>query len=116
MAKLQEVFLRIQKSKKEKKEIKSIYRDALSNSAEHQKITEDIKVLKEKKKGIEGSIQDDMNSEFIKLDQIKIDIESDNMLLSDIAINHIVNGEIIELSDDKENKYEPIFSVKFKKT
>ncbi len=37
------------------------------------------------------------------------------MLLSDIALNYVLNGEEIAITDQKENKYEPLFSVKFKR-
>lgn len=115
MKKIQDVFDRIQEVKNKQKEIKSVYRDALSNSGEYQQITEELKELKDKKKKIESIIRSDFKSDFAKLDSIKLDLETDSMLLSDIALNHVMKGEIIEISDQKENKYEPIFTVRFRK-
>jgi len=40
---------------------------------------------------------------------------NDNQLLSDIAMSQVAKGEKIEISDEYETKYEPIFSVRFKK-
>ncbi len=113
--KLQEVFNKIQETRKEQKGIKAVYRDALSNSQELKEVLEKIKVLKEQKKKIEDTIKNEFNSEFQKLDGMKLDIESNNMLLSDLALNEVVKGEMIEITDQYSNKYEPIFTVKFKK-
>lgn len=112
---MQEIFNRIQKTKKEQKELKSMYRDALANSQSYQNAVEEIKGLKEKKKKIEDSIKDDFKSEFDKLEILKNDIENDNMLLSDAALSRYLKGENVEITDEHSSKYEPIFSVRFKK-
>ncbi len=116
MAKLEEIFNKIQNSKKEQREIKAIYKDALTNSGEYKKITEEISELKEKKKSIEEGVKHDFSSEFTKLDSLKTDIESDKTILADIAINQLMKGETVEIIDDYDNKYEPVFSVRFKKS
>ena len=116
MAKLEEIFNKIQNSKKEQREIKAMYKDSLSNSAEYKKIAEEIGELKEKKKRIEENAKHDFSSEFTKLDSLKTDIESDKTILADLAINQLMKGETVEIIDDYNNKYEPIFSVKFKKS
>ena len=54
MANLQEIFDRIQKTKHEQKEIKAMHRDALANSQSLREISEEVKILKEKKKGDRG--------------------------------------------------------------
>lgn len=115
MAKIQEVFLRIQETKKEQKEIKTMYKDALKNSNAYQDVIEEIKKLKDRKKQIEDNIKDEFRSEFDKLETLKNDIENDNMLLSDAALSQLMSGKPVEVMDTYENKYEPIFSVKFKK-
>lgn len=114
--KLQEVFNRINESKKEQKKIRDSYKDALIQSQEHQRITEELKTLREKKKEIENAIKLDFSKEFDRLDTLKLDIENDTMLLSDAALTQFVNGEQIEVVDENEQKYEPIFIVKFKKS
>lgn len=115
MAQLQEIFNRIKDSKKEQKDIKVIYRDALSTSSEYQNISEELKTLKERKKTIEADIRSQFSKELDKLEQIKLDIATDNELLSDIALTQLMKGETIALTDEYENEYEPSFSVKFKK-
>ncbi len=115
MSKLQDVFNRIQEVKLKQKDLKVMYRDALANSGEHQKIKDELEALRSRKKQIEKNIKSDFSSEFNKLDQIKLELESSNLILSDIALNHVMKGELIELTDMYENKYEPQFTVKFKK-
>jgi len=115
MSRLQEVFNRIQSTKKEQKEIKTMYRDALANSHRYQELKEELQAMKEKKKKMEEVIQDDFRSEFNKLETLKIDIENDVLLMSDLAINKLMKGETVEITDEKENKYEPSFTVRFKK-
>lgn len=115
MSKLQEVFDRIQESKHECKKINSSYKDALSNSQKYQNVIEESRKIKELKKQIEDAIKQDFSREFSRLDNLKAGISNDGELLSDIALNYVVKGQVIELTDKNNTEYEPIFSVKFKK-
>ncbi len=73
MQKIQDVFNRIEETKRKRKEINKIYKEALENTGEYKKIVEQIQALRESKKQIEASVQVDFRSEFGKLDQIKLD-------------------------------------------
>lgn len=116
MPNIQEIFNNIQKAKKEQKEIKNMYRDALANSSGYQNTLEELKALREKKKKIEEGLRDDFRAEFDKLEVLKADIDNDTMLLSDAALSEYVKGRPVEIVDEYENKYEPIFKVQFKKS
>ena len=116
MQDIQPIFARIQAAKKEQRDIRKMYKDALEGVGEYQEITDQTKTLREKKKRIETTIREQFASEMVKLDDIKIDIESDTQMLSDIALTKMVGGETVEVTDEYDNEYEPIFSVKFKKT
>lgn len=116
MKDIQEVFNQIQIVKKQQREIKSVFREALLGSTEHKELTEQAKVLKEKKKQVETALEEEFSSELDKLDELKIELESQNLMLNDIALTKIMKGESIELVDQYNNAFEPIFSVKFKKT
>ena len=115
MSKVQEIFDRVQKTKNEQKKIKAAYRDALANSQSFQKAQEELKAAREKKKKIEQNIQEDFAKELEQLEVLKTDLENDMMLLSDAALTQITKGNPVEVKDTRENKYEPIFSVRFKK-
>lgn len=116
MADLQEIFSRMQETKKKQKDIKSAYRDALNSSEEYKNLTDKLNELRAKKKQIENSIKQDFSSELQKLDDYKIDLESDSTMLSDAAFTKLLKGETVEVVDEYNNSYEPAFSVKFKKT
>jgi hypothetical protein len=109
------VFKRIQDKKKEQRELKSMFRDALTNNGEYQKVVQELDDLKIKKKQIESSVKSDFKAEFDKLEGIKLNIAGDNQLLSDLALTQFVSGELVRLVDENKVEYEPVFTVKFKK-
>ncbi|MBD3311764.1 MAG: hypothetical protein GF349_04730 [Candidatus Magasanikbacteria bacterium] len=115
MQNIQQIFDRIQEHKQKQKDIKAAYKDALESSGEYREIKDELKQLRERKKQIENTIKEQFSSEFTKLEDLKIDIESDNELLSDIAVTKMMKGEAIEIKDKNGNEYEPRFTVKFKK-
>ena len=115
MNQIQEVFNRLQEAKKEQKGLKACYKEALDNTPGYKELQEELKVLKAKKKEFELAVQSDFTKEFEQLESIKLDLESDNMMISDLAVNHLVKGEKIEVKDDDENEYEPMITVRFKK-
>jgi hypothetical protein len=116
MQDIQEIFNRMQSIKKQQKDIRSAYKDALEASLEYKEIGDKIKTLRERKKQIENTTKESFSSEFTKLDDFKIDLESDNVMLSDIALTKLMKGETVEVIDEYNNTYEPLFTVKFKKT
>lgn len=115
MSQLQKVYDRIKEAKVAQKEIKDAYKNELDNNPEYQSVKDKLKDLKDKKKTIEEEIKAEMKSSFDKLDDLKIDIESDQEMLNDIAINQLMSGKTVEVVDENEQKYYPVFSVKFKK-
>ncbi|MFH1292215.1 MAG: hypothetical protein ABIH87_03385 [bacterium] len=116
MSNLQEVFNRIKETQKKQKEINSIYRDALASSQQYQEITEELKVLRDKKRSLEGEIKQGFTSELDKLESIKLDIKTDKEVLNDVALTTLMKGQTVQVKDEYDNEYEPVFSVNFKKT
>lgn len=57
MQNIQEVFNHIREMKKEQKDLRDMYKDALVQADEYEEIVEEIKVLREKKQTIEARIQ-----------------------------------------------------------
>lgn len=115
MTNIQEIFSRINETKKKQKDLRTAYKDALDTSLEYKEINDKLKTLREKKKQIEGSIKQQFSSELTKLDDYAIDLASDAELLSDAALTTLMKGETVQVTDEYENKYEPSFNVKFKK-
>lgn len=116
MQDIQEIFNRMQEIKKQQKDIRSAYKEALAASLEHKELEDKVKTLREKKKQIENSIKQSFSSEFTKLEDFAVDLESDKVMLSDIALTKLMKGETVQVVDEYNNSYEPLFTVKFKKT
>ncbi len=112
---LPDVFKRIQDKKRQQRDLKTIYRDALSVSGEYQDALEELEALKIKKKKIEMGIQADFKEEFDKLEGLKLNIAGDIILLSDLALAQLTSGETVKIIDENKVEYEPVFSVRFKK-
>jgi len=115
MVEIQEVYNRVQETKKKQKDVRSALKDAFSVSAEYQELLEKIKALRVKKQQMEAAIKSDFKGELEKMEEYALDLKSDAMLLSDAAMTKLMKGETVELTDEYNNKYEPIFSVRFKK-
>ncbi len=115
MKEVQEIFNRIKEKQQEQKVIKGIHRDVMANSQEYQAVLEEYKALKEKKKKIETNLKSDLKEEFQKLDEIKNYIASDREMLSNMALTQLVKGETVEVVDEHNNKYQPVFNVRFEK-
>lgn len=115
MQQLQEVFNRIQQAKKKKKDLETAYKDALKTSQEYEEIQDKLKTSRERKKQIEQTVREQFQHELTQLEDLKIDIASDMEALTDIAMTQLMKGETIELKDEYENTYEPVFKISFKK-
>ena len=115
MPKLEEVYKRLQENKKEKREIGKMLKDDLANTERYREIIEEMKTLREEKKGIEDQVKAESSKEMDRFDELKIDIDTDTELLADIALNMYVKEELVEIIDEYENAWYPHFKVNFKK-
>ncbi len=115
MADLKEVFSRIKDTKQKQKEIRRMYKDALAQNMEYGKLIEQLDQMKARKKEIENDIKHEMEADIQKLDAYRMHIKTDQEMMSDLAINQLMSGETVELVDENDQKYEPVFSVRFKK-
>ena len=114
MQTLDEVYKRLNKAKKKRKELNKMLKDELSSNARYQEIQEEAKALREEKKGIEMEIRSG-SGELSELDELKIEISTDQELLSDVALNMYMNKETVEIVDENDEKWYPQFKVTFKK-
>ncbi len=115
MQNVQEIFDRIQSSARERREINTIYKDSLEQIKEYQDALEKIESLRKQKKQIEISVRAELSSEIAKLHNLEKDIVTDRQLLSDAALNTLVKGEEVKVTDSANTEYEPLFSVRFRK-
>lgn len=115
MKSLQEVFDRIQETKQQQHSIKATYADSLANSHEYQDVLDKLKKLKILKKEIEDQVKAELGKEWERLELIKLHLQEDKEMLTDIAISTLMKGETVKVKDKSDNDYEPIFSVRFTK-
>lgn len=116
MLDMQQVFSEIREAKKEMKELRAQYRDALSQTDKYQETTDKIKLLREEKKTIESKIQMQLGKAYEKLEELKSEVLAKEEMLNDIAMTTLMDGKTVEVVDEFQNKYEPVYVVKFKKT
>jgi len=116
MQNIQEVFSSIREIKREQKDLRDMYKDALTQADKYEEIVEEIKTLREKKKEIESRIQGQLGRSWEKLEDLKVEVETKREMLSDIALSTLMKGETVAVKDEFENAYEPIWKVNFKKT
>jgi len=115
MPDLKEIHSRIHETKKEKKKLTGVYRDALAQSKPYQDVLDELKALKTKKSQIEATIRVDFTNDMEALERLAQGIKSDTELLSDMALTKFMKGETVEITDENDVRYEPVFRVSFKK-
>ncbi len=115
MQNIQEVFNKIREMKKEQKDLRDMYKDALIQADEYEEIVEQIKVLREKKQGIEARIQLQLGRAYEKLEDLKHEVETEKEMMNDIALSTLMKGETVVVKDEWDNEYEPNWKVGFKK-
>ena len=50
-----------------------------------------------------------------KLDELKGELKSLQEMMSDISLSTMMDGETVEVRDEYDNLYEPMYNVNFKK-
>lgn len=115
MSKLEEIYTRLEANKKRRKEINKMLKDELSHSSRYQEIQDEIKVLREEKKGIEQDVRAGAR-EFQELEDIKLEMQTDQELLADMVLNMYVKNENVEIKDEYDQTWYPVFKVGFKKS
>lgn len=111
---LKEVHLNIQQLKREKKELMSMVKDELAQNERYQEILEAAENLRTEKKSIELTVKESAPTEAARIDELAIEIKSNEELLSDLAFNLLMANQTVEIEHD-DNRYIPKFSVRFKK-
>lgn len=111
---LKEVHLLVQQLKHERKELQQTVKDALAQHERFQEILEEMEQLRAEKKSIEILVKEEAPTEAARMDELSIEIKSNEELLSDLAFNLLMANETVEIEHD-EARYTPKFTVRFKK-
>lgn len=112
---LEEVYQRVEQNKKEIRELNKMIKDELTQIERHREILDELKALREEKKAIENEVKANSQSELTRMEDLKLEVATDKEILSDLALNKYVANETVEIMDEYDNRWVPIFSVTFKK-
>ena len=116
MPDLKDVLQRIRGMKQEKRKLGESLRDVLAQSKPYRDAVDERKEAKAKELRIETEIRQEFVKEIEKTEKLSQDLKTDTQLLSDMALTKFMKGENIEIVDENDVKYEPVFRVAFKKT
>jgi predicted nuclease with TOPRIM domain len=116
MLDIQTVFNEIREAKKEMKELRGQYKDALAQTDKYPETVEKIKEMREEKKRIEAKVQQQMGKTYSQLEDLKSEVMAKEEMLNDIAMTTLMSGKTVEVVDEFQNKYEPSYVVRFRKT
>lgn len=110
---LNEVHSRIQEKKRKRKDLGDMTKDQLSVHPRYNEILDEMARLREEKKAIEKQLRGPADIQ--ELEAIKSDIRSDLEMLADIALNMYIANETVEIVDDMNARWVPVFAVRFKR-
>jgi hypothetical protein len=113
MKNINEIFELIQAKKREQRELNKEIQEALETSKPYQDVLEQLQTLRAKKFRLEDEARGNLDQ---KIDLLKLHIKEQNQVISDVALTKIMKGESIRITDANKNEYEPVFTVRFKKT
>jgi hypothetical protein len=113
---LQLVFSKTDEKKNDLAVLKHQLNDEIKALAEYQKILDEEAALKLKKQQIILSVKQNNREMIDKMDSLKIDLDSNKQMLSDVALSDFIAGKDIRVTDRNGFIMEPIFTVKYRKT
>ena len=112
---LQLVFDKASEKKNKLALLKNSIKQEIEDYPPYVIVQEEIKKLQEKRKGIIENVLSDKKKTVEEIDVLKCDLESDKIMISDLAIANYLKGKKVEVKDAAGNILVPIFSVKFVK-
>ncbi len=115
MQDLKEIHKELESKRRELREINKMMRDELSASKQYCDLVDEGKTLRDKKASIVNEIRGRNSEALDKIDLLKLEIKAMTEKLSDVAINRYAAKESIEFMDENNNRWMPVFTVKFKK-
>lgn len=115
MPDLQEIHARIRAKKDEKKKVNVIFKDVLAGSKAYQEVLEELRKLNTKKIQLKQELWSDFGTELEQLERLTLDVKTDEVLLTDLSLTMLMKGQALDLTDENDVKYEPIFRITYKK-
>lgn len=113
---LQIVFSDVEKKQNKLKIVKDVIKQALENDEEYSSLMTKIKNIKLKANQEKLRILENLNSEALEIEDLSSEIKADKTLLNDKAITDYLNGKDISLVGRNGYIYEPVLTIKYKKS
>lgn len=113
---LQIVFSDVEKKQNKLKIVKDVIKQALENDEEYSSLMTKIKNIKLKANQEKLRILENLNSEALEIEDLSSEIKADKTLLNDKAITDYLNGKDISLVGRDGYIYEPVLTIKYKKS
>lgn len=111
----QEIFDEIQIVKKSQKEINREYKDALANANEYEETAAKLKEFREKKKQIENVTKQRLGARWDAFEKNKARLAELQETITDVAMSTLMEGKSVEIKDEFQNAYEPVYKITFRK-
>jgi hypothetical protein len=115
MQDIQEIWNRIEDAKRELRELKASYKDALNSTGEYEDLLDELKRQKDKKKTIEAAVDAQFAENSEKMERLAKGISTDKQMMADIALSNLLKGQIVKVVGPNDTEFEPHFSVRFAK-
>lgn len=115
MPDLKEIHARIRAKKDEKRKVNIIFKDVLAGSKAYQEVLDELRKLQTKKTQLKQELWSDFGKEMEQLERLAIDLKSDEVLLTDLSLTMLMKGQPLDLTDENDVKYEPVFRITYKK-
>lgn len=109
------VHAKLEDIKKERRELSKMIKDELSQNEQYKQVVEEMDRLREKKKSIETTARAAVAKDAMQMDALTIEIKDQSQLLTDIALQLLMDNETVDIIDRNSTRWSPVFSVKFKK-
>jgi len=115
MKDIQEIFNELKELENEQKVTRKDYRNILLQSPEYEAITDKLEALRAEKKEIELSAQGELGSAWDKFEENKQKIKDLKQIITDVAMTDLMEGKTVEVRDQWDTLYEPVYTITFKK-
>lgn len=96
------------------RELSALIREKIETHPKYREVKGNLDTWRAEMNQIKQSVYDELESEVHQLDSLRLDVNGQKMMLCDLAIAQLTSGKEIKIEKDGV-KYEPSFSVKFKK-
>lgn len=110
----QDVFIRIGELKKELREKRTELKEYFKTDSRYAQTEDELKRQQEKKRQLTEELKAAYPDLTGKIDQLKLDLESEKELFSDMVLSQVMKGEKVEIKDQYKQLCFPIFSVRMK--